>query len=355
VPEDSFMLADGKRGPVGVALSSGGAASLAQVGALEALLEAGLPIDVVAGTSAGSIVGAVLAAGKLAEFREAVKSFTMWRSLRMFTFVWPRGALFEFGPALEFARPFVRERIEDLGKVFGAVAVDLATGAEVVIREGSVGEAIRASCAIPGVFPPSESDGRWLADGALANPVPVDVARDLGARFVIAINSLFVDRAQADRFSRECAASGHTLVDSPIALSGNAAVAAREPEVVGLGMRSPRAPRWPAVLGQAARILQCRVAAARLREAPPHVAINIPVGEVGIFDFHRATDLIERGREAAAAALPEIRRVLTSVVTRGGTSHGAWQPTQSSRRSRRSSSSVRRTRTAPLSCATTRG
>jgi NTE family protein len=228
----------------------------------------------------------------------------------------------------------------------------------VVIREGSVDDAIRASCAIPGVFPPSESDGRWLADGALANPVPVDVARDLGARFVIAINSLFVDRCQAERFSRECAAGGVSLADSPIALSGNAAVAAREQEVEQLGMRipprSPRALRWPAVLGQAARILQCRIATARLREAPPHVAINIAVGDVGIFDFHRAADLIECGREAATAALPEIRRALTSVVARRRTSHGVWQPTDSSRRSRRPSSGVRRSRTAPLSCATTR-
>jgi len=190
---------------IGVALSSGGASSLAHIGALEALLEAGVPVDVVAGTSGGSVVGAVLAAGSLAPFREAVTGFTPRRVFGLFSLVWTRGAVLELGPAIDFTRPFVTERIEDLGKRFAAVAVDLATGEEVVIRSGPVAEAIRASCAIPGVFPPRQSDGRWLADGALANPVPVDVARSLGARFVIAINSLFGDRDQAERFSRECA------------------------------------------------------------------------------------------------------------------------------------------------------
>jgi NTE family protein len=297
---------------IGVALSSGGAAALSQIGALEALLEAGVPIDVVAGTSGGSVVGAVLAAGKLAPFREALTGFTPRRIFGLFSLVWTRGALLELGPALDFTRPFVTERIEDLPKRFAAVAVDLATGEEVVIRSGQVSEAIRASCAIPGVFPPRPSDGRWLADGALANPVPVDVARDLGAGFVIAINSLFADRDHAERFSQDCAPTRTGLRDF-------LAAAFRHEGVVGLerlesaiepAPKSPEALRWLAVLAQATRIVQCRIAAARLRQSPPDASINIAAGDVGVFDFHRATDLIELGREAATAALPAIRRAL---------------------------------------------
>jgi NTE family protein len=301
---------------IGVALSSGGAAALAQIGALEVLLEAGIPIDVVAGTSGGSVVGAVLAAGKLAPFREAVTGFTPRRVFGLFSLVWTRGALLELGPALDFARPFVTERIEDLAKRFAAVAVDLATGEEVVIRSGEVSEAIRASCAIPGVFPPRQSDGRWLADGALADPVPVDVARDLGASFVIAINSLFADREHAERFSQECA-------PTKPGLRGFLAAAFRRGEIAGLEQaslesviepapKSSEALRWLAVLAQATRIVQCRIAAARLRQSPPDSSINIAAGNVGVFDFHRAADLIELGREAATAALPAIRRALTN-------------------------------------------
>lgn len=301
---------------IGVALSSGGASSLAQIGALEALLEAGIPIDVVAGTSGGSVIGAVLAAGKLAPFREAVSAFTPRRIFGLFSFVWTRGALLELGPALDFTRPFVTERIEDLPKRFAAVAVDLATGEEVVIRTGAMSEAIRASCAIPGVFPPRQSDGRWLADGALANPVPVDVARDLGARFVIAINSLFVDRDHAERFSRECAPTKTGLRDLLAVAFRRDVVADLEQASMETAIepaaRSSEALRWLAVLAQATRIVQCRIAAARLRQAPPDASINIAAGDVGVFDFHRATDLIDLGREAAKAALPDIHRALAT-------------------------------------------
>ena len=301
---------------IGVALSSGGASSLAQIGALEALLEADIPIDVVAGTSGGAVVGAVLAAGKLAPFREAVCEFTPRRIFGLFSFVWTRGALLELGPALDFTRPFVTERIEDLAKRFAAVAVDLATGDEVVIRTGPVSEAIRASCAIPGVFPPRQSDGRWLADGALANPVPVDVARDLGARFVIAINSLFVDRDHAERFSRECAPTKTGLRDLLAVAFRRDVVADLEQasveSAIEPAVKSSEALRWLAVLAQATRIVQCRIAAARLRQAPPDASINIAAGDVGVFDFHRATDLIDLGREAAKAALPDIHRALAS-------------------------------------------
>ena len=207
------------------------------------------------------------------------------------------------------------ERIEDLGKRFAAVAVDLATGEEVVIRFGPVAEAIRASCAIPGVFPPRQSDGRWLADGALANPVPVDVARSLGARFVIAINSLFGDRDQADRFSRECAPPNTRWRERWGAALRRDAVDRRQAKVEGdvePAATSPEALRWVAVLAQATRIVQCRIAAARLRQSPPDASINIAAGNVGIFDFHRAADLIALGREAASAALSSIHRALAS-------------------------------------------
>jgi NTE family protein len=302
------------RQTVGVALSSGGASSLAQLGALEALLEAGIPIEVVAGTSGGSIIGAVLAANKLTEFRQAVTAFTPRRIFGLFSVVWTRGALLELGPAIEFTRPFVTERIEELGRRFGAVAVDLATGAEVVIRKGPVGEAIRASCAIPGVFPPCQSDGRWLADGALANPVPVDVARELGGRFVIAINTLFGDRNQAERFSRDCAPTRAGLRDFLVAALRREVVADLE-QVESAIEQAPRSfedLRWLGVLAQGTRIVQCRIAAARLRDAPPDASINIAAGNVGVFDFHRAADLIELGREAATSALPGIHLALAS-------------------------------------------
>jgi NTE family protein len=314
---------------VGVALSSGGASSLAQLGAIEALLEAGVPIDVVAGTSGGSIVGAVLAAGKLAEFRQAVTAFTPRRIFGLFSLVWTRGALLELGPALEFTRPFVTERIEELGKRFGAVAVDLTSGAEVVMQTGLVSDAIRASCAIPGVFPPCQSGSRWLADGALVNPVPVDVARELGAAFVIAINTLFVDRDQADRFARECTPARRRLRDLLVSAFRREGAPDLDPSVVEDAIEQASTSfedlRWLGVVAQATRIVQCRIAATRLRHSPPDASINIAAGAVGVFDFHRAADLIELGREAAASALPDIHRALASRLGAHRRLHDWWR------------------------------
>jgi predicted acylesterase/phospholipase RssA len=279
-----MYIHDGRR--IGVALSSGCAAALAQIGALEALLEAGIPIDVVAGTSGGSVVGAVLAAGKLAPFREAVTGFTPRRVFGLFSLVWTRGALLELGPALDFTRPFVTERIEDLPKRFAAVAVDLATGEEVVIRSGQVSEAIRASCAIPG----SSHLAKATAAGSQTARSPIRCPSMSLATSAPASSSRSTLSSPiattAERFSQECAPTRTALQDF-------LAAAFRREDVAGLEQaslentiepapKSSEALRWLAVLAQATRIVQCRIAAARLRQSPPDASINIAAGDVGV-------------------------------------------------------------------------
>jgi len=307
---------------VGVALSSGGAASLAQIGALEVLLEAGVPIDVVAGTSAGAIIGAVFASGRLAEFRDAFATFTWRRTLRLFRPMWRRGGLLEFGGALEFTRGFVVERIEDLDRRFAAVAVDLATGDEIAIRSGDVVEAIAASCAIPGIFRPYLSEGRWLADGALVNPIPVSIARKLGAGFTIAINVLLTDESHVVRFARACRAPARRSLSQQFLSRLRRRKHAEAVAAVGSGEIAvlPSVPtdlRMIDVLAHATRIVQCQIAAARLQQEPPDAIIHIPVGDTGTFDLHRGTDLIAIGRKAAEAALPEIERALAASPIKG--------------------------------------
>jgi NTE family protein len=306
---------------VGVALSSGGAASLAQIGALEVLLDAGVPIDVVAGTSAGAIIGAVLCSGRLADFRDAFAAFTWRQTLGFFRFSWPRGALLEFRSALEFTSRYVAERIEDLDKPYAAVAADLVTGDEVVIRTGNVIDALRASCAIPGIFPPQRKDGRWLADGALVNPIPVSIARDLGARFTIAIHVLLADESHTERFARLCRISTRRSLREQIGsrlrrLRGRIDLADVVQEADGVDPSAPAGLRFFTVLMQATRIVQCQIAAARLHREPADAIVHIPVGDIGTFDFHRAKELVEAGRRAARAALPDILRALEPTPTR---------------------------------------
>ncbi len=186
------MASDASRWTIGVALSGGGAAAMAHVGVVEELMAAGITIDCVAGTSAGAMVGAAFAADCLEPFRETMCALTRRAVLRLFDPTWPHAGLLEGRRALELVRPFIGGRIELLPHPFAAVAADLQSGAEVVLRRGSVLEAIRASIAIPGLFTPQRWEGRWLIDGGLVNPLPVDVARQLGAQCVIAVSVLGV-------------------------------------------------------------------------------------------------------------------------------------------------------------------
>lgn len=173
---------------VGLALSGGAVRGAAHVGVLQVLEREGIVADVVAGTSVGSLVGAAYAAGLPAE-----KISHAFRSAR-----WPKLArialrshysLFDTRPMGEMIRRTLGiDTFEELRRPFAAVACDILTGEQVVFRSGPLGPALRASSAVPGVFPPVELDGRLLVDGSVVNNLPVSVARQMGANFVIAVD-----------------------------------------------------------------------------------------------------------------------------------------------------------------------
>lgn len=176
------------RKKIGLALSGGGARGFAHLGVLKVFEEHNIPIDFIAGTSAGSIAGAALAGGL--SVAEIIK---MGRKASWYNFVgFPYSAkgLLSNAPMGEFfKREFPIDRIEDLKIPFAAVACDLETGSEVVFKEkGDLITAIRASCAIPGVFVPIEDNGRKLIDGGVVAAVPTRAVRELGAEIVIAVD-----------------------------------------------------------------------------------------------------------------------------------------------------------------------
>jgi NTE family protein len=302
---------------VGVSLSSGGAAGLAHIGALEELASAGVPIRSVAGTSAGALVGAAFANGKLAEFREALSTLTRRRVLRLFDPVWPRSGLLEGRRLEQFFAPFLGERIEDLTLAFAAVATDLRAGGEVVLRDGPVLDAVRASAAVPGVFTPKLHEGRPLADGGLINPLPIDVARAMGADFVIAVSVLPLpdgDRALLGprSFWREL----RTSIGARLAV--RAAIRAADGDEHEASESAGAVPpveedlRLIQVLYRASSMVQSQIVRSRLAIDPPNALVCISVPDLGLFDLHRASELIEVGREAMRAALPEIHAALAA-------------------------------------------
>jgi NTE family protein len=172
---------------LGLALGGGAALGLAHIGVLKVLAEEGIRIDCVAGTSAGSIVGAAFCAGlSWQEIRDRARRLE-WSHLA--SLMVPRRGFLRLDKMERYIETSMGVRsFSDLEIPFAAVATDIATGQEVVFDSGPLGRALRASCSVPGIFEPLEIDGRILVDGGLVNDVPADVARRLGARVVLAVN-----------------------------------------------------------------------------------------------------------------------------------------------------------------------
>jgi len=210
---------DRERPRIGVALAGGSALGFAHVGVLRELERIGIPIDYVAGTSMGAVVGGLYAIGYSPDELEQIIAETNWAEL--FRDELPRTALeyrerqtaiayfaeiafgregVAFSPGLmsgqriyrllaELSYPYTdTEQFDTYPRPFRAVATDLVTGAEVVLDSGSLADAIRASIAISGIFTPLEIDGRPLVDGGAVNNLPVEVVRGMGADIVIAVD-----------------------------------------------------------------------------------------------------------------------------------------------------------------------
>jgi len=178
------------RKKVGLALGSGGARGLAHIGVIKVLLEEKIPIDVVVGTSMGAFVGGLYAAwGDINQLETEALSFGYreWMSM-FFDPVWGSGLI--KGDKIEKKLKEIVEdaRIEELKIPFGAVATDLNTAEVVVIDKGDLARGVRASGSVPLLFEPVIMGGRHLVDGGVSCPVPVEIARQMGADIVIAVN-----------------------------------------------------------------------------------------------------------------------------------------------------------------------
>ncbi len=176
---------------IGLALSGGGARGFAHIGVLKALVENGVSIDMVAGTSAGSFVGGAFASGLSPDEIIDIGRAVSWFGVAGFSYS-PRGLLSNAAMTGFIQKHFPVTRFEDLPIPFAAVACDLESGDEVVFRDkGDLTLAIRASCAIPGVFVPViDENGRSLVDGGVTSPMPTRAVKKLGAEKVIAVDLL---------------------------------------------------------------------------------------------------------------------------------------------------------------------
>lgn len=176
---------------VGLALGGGAARGIAHIGVLQVLDAHKIPIDCVAGTSAGAIVGGMYAAGLTPQRMEELVQSLSWLEIASLSL--PKLGLLNFDRATQWIEECLQDHpveFEDLPMRFAAVAADIVTGELVAITEGKLSDALRASSSVPGIFTPTKINGHLLVDGGILNNLPVTITRRLGADYVIAVDLL---------------------------------------------------------------------------------------------------------------------------------------------------------------------
>ncbi|MCC7253127.1 patatin-like phospholipase family protein [Hyphomicrobium sp.] len=296
---------------IGLALGGGAARGWAHIGVLRALHKAGIHPDIIAGTSIGAVVGACEVAGQLDDLELFARELTRRRVLGYLDFNLSGTGLITGHRLGERLRKQLGDtRIEDMPRRFTAVATEIGTGHEVWLSRGNVVDAVRASYALPGVFRPVKVDGRWLFDGALVNPIPVSVCRALGARYVIAVN-LNIDISNRGTISNisHMPESDQEMEEAPPVTAKNG-VGVRQLLQRQLLGRGEDVPGISTVMVDAFNIVQDRIARSRLAGDPPDSMISPRLHGIGLFDFHRAEELIQRGEVAAQREIEDLAREL---------------------------------------------
>lgn len=302
------LPAPARRPRIGVALGSGAARGWSHIGVLQELQARNIPIDVVAGASIGAVVGGCFAGGRLAALEAFALSLTKRRVFSLMDVSFSGAGMLSGGKLRdELTRELAGRRVETLPVTFGAVATEIGTGHEVWLRRGDLVEAIRASYAMPGIFEPLRIDHRWLFDGALVNPVPVTLCRAMGAELVIAVN-LVGDTSYRGALIADAQLEPEDAGRGKDQDKGGDNRAANEARQLRrqFGRGANGAPGIAATMLDAFNITQDRIARSRLAGDPPDVLINARLSKIGLFEFHRAEELIAIGREAARRALNEI-------------------------------------------------
>jgi NTE family protein len=308
-----------ERPSIGLALGSGGARGFAHIGVIRTLLEHNIVPDIIVGTSIGAVVGGCQAAGRLDLLEEWAVGLTR-RGILSYLDISFSGSGLIGGDRLasRLQEKLGDITIETLPIRFAAVTTEIDTGHEIWLTRGRLADALRASYALPGIFPAVAMAGRWLVDGALVNPVPVSAARVLGARIVIAVNLSFDVLGRGTIMAGDSLppVDGTTRQHEPQESGGLRALFGAERAIKRQFTGNGRRPGIPTVMADAFNIMQDRITRARLAGDPPDVSINPRVGQVGWFDFHRAGESIEAGAKATERELELIDEAISTLAPR---------------------------------------
>ena len=327
-----------EKSKIGLALGSGAARGLAHIGVLKALQEKSIHIDAIAGSSMGALVGACYARrGEIADLEEIVLKID-WKQLAQLAD--PNLALLFKGvihgkKVKELLKAVIGDvEFKDLKIPFAVVATDVNTGEEVVIKEGSVIEAVRASISIPAIFTPVKFKNRFLIDGGIVNPVPVNIVKDMGATFVIACNVIHKPQKRRAFSSMKKQKSPMLIPKTQISAIGGSAFGRKNVVLLALNNKidkllrenkdkiqnfqslinifkkkvykrsqgiDPNTPNIFNVILQAIYAMEYEIAKSKIKEAD--IIITPDTGHIAALEFFRGKEAIAEGYKAAKATL----------------------------------------------------
>lgn len=290
---------------VALALGSGGARGLAQIGVIRWLEEnRDFDITSIAGCSMGAVVGGIYAAGKLDLYEDWVCSLTRRDVFKLLDFAFSWSGLFSGDRLMKELREMLGEaNIEDLPIAFTAIATDLEKGREVWLSRGSLFDAIRASMAIPTVFTPVVIDGRTLVDGGLVNPVPI--APTLRERGDLTIAVSLSGREEEGMDEDSTASFSDDTRPGPYQKAIGEFIEGFQQKLGFEGKQQPSYDMFD-LISRSLETMQNGITRFRMAAYDPQGLIEIPVNACGIFDFHRAREMIDLGYERAEKALSHL-------------------------------------------------
>ncbi len=300
-------------------LGSGAARGVAHIGVIEALQSKGIRPDMVIGTSMGAVVGGVYSAGKLDQFTEFLTTLD-WKAIMAYCdFVFPQKGLMEGTRILDKLDEIIGDvTFSDFPVPFYAVATNMKTGQPVVLHEGSVSAALRASFSVPGIFQPARIGDDWFLDGGLVAPLPIRQAKELGAERIIAVD---LNHDQIKRNTRRRTIKSferkdilrNSSEDKPEVTADGASIwnhVERRYKSVEQSMRlalynlvqtdkkGEHEPNIFDVLGSSMTIMEHNLSKIILEQYPPDILIQPGLSHLNFFDFDSAPDAIKTGYKA---------------------------------------------------------
>ncbi|WP_185217218.1 MULTISPECIES: patatin-like phospholipase family protein [Sphingobacterium] len=256
---------------VSLVLGSGGARGLVQIGVIRSLEEKGYEIDEVVGCSIGSLIGAAYVEGKMGKLEEWMRSITRRQVFKLMDFTNPKFGLLKGERVFESLKEiFPDKNIEDMDIPFRAIATDMVSEKEVVFDKGSVYKAIRASIAIPAVFTSIESEDWNLVDGGVINPLPINYVRRKRRNIIIAVN---LDGKPDAEYGPYNGAKGLNAIS---------------------------------MLQESYFMMRRRLSQLSVELYKPDYVINIPHNIAGIWDYDKASFMIEKGKELTDKVVPDV-------------------------------------------------